>query len=88
MENTYRPIFLLFFLFLSQLFMVSGRSFPLVDTHPRESRKLLLVSNFISLSANPVKVNESMIAPEKAVKNSLRSKPPSSWNPIHNNLHP
>ncbi|KAK4380277.1 hypothetical protein RND71_002139 [Anisodus tanguticus] len=88
MENTYKPIFLLLFLFLSQLFMVSGRSFPIVGTLSRETRKLLLVSNVKPLSVNPGKVNESMIKPGKAVKTSLRSKPPTSWNPIQNSLHP
>lgn len=68
--------------------MVSGRSFPPnIDTIPRESRRL--IGSFTSLPVNPGKVNESiMVAPEKAARNSLRSKPPSSWNPIQNNLHP
>lgn len=66
--------------------MVSGRSFPLIDKLPRESRRL--IGSFTSLSVNPSQVNESIIAPEKAVKKSLRRKPPSSWNPIQNNLHP
>lgn len=63
--------------------MVSSRSFPIVDIIPRR-----LAVSFTSFSVNLGKVNESMVEPEKAVRNSLRKKPPSSWNPIQNSLHP
>ncbi|GFP94407.1 hypothetical protein PHJA_001585100 [Phtheirospermum japonicum] len=46
------------------------------------SRKLLISVN--SISTNKGMLSGTMVEPEKAVRNGLRAKPPTSSNPNHN----